>query len=68
MLVLFENLTLVRMVVIEAFQSSTAFTFLSYEFPNSKRVWWAVLVALLDAAGSATPYTGVKEGLEVCHM
>ena len=34
MLVLFENLTLVCMLVNEAFQSSIAFTFLSYEIPN----------------------------------
>ena len=63
MLVLFENLTLVCMLVIEAFQSSIAFTFLSYESFK-----WAVLAALLIAAGRATPYTGVEEGPEVCHI
>ena len=48
MLVLFENLTLVCMLVIEAFQSSIAFTFLSYEFLQR---------FLIAAAGRATPYT-----------
>ena len=46
MLVLFENLTPVCMLVIEAFQSSIAFTFLSYEIP--KELGGAVLAALLD--------------------
>ena len=46
MLVLFENLTHVCMPVIEAFQSSIEFTFLSYEIP--KELGGAVLAALLD--------------------
>ena len=58
MLVLFENLTHVCMPVIEAFQSSIAFTFLSYEIP--KELGGADLAALLDhdrfaIAGRATP-------------
>ena len=68
MLVLFENLTLVCMLVIEAFQSSIAFTFLSYEIP--KELGGLFLQRFLIAAGRATPYTGVEleEGPEVCHM
>ena len=72
MLVLFENLTPICMLVIEAFQSSIGFTFLSYEIPKELGV--AVLAALLDrvrlriAAGRATPYIGVEKEPEVCHM
>ena len=46
MLVLFENLKPICMLVIEAFQSSVAFTFLSYEIP--RELGGAVLAALLD--------------------
>ena len=46
MLVLFENLTPVCMLVIEDFQSSIAFTFLSYEIPTE--LGGALLAVLLD--------------------
>ena len=72
MLVLFENLTPVCMLVIEAFQSSIAFTFLSNEIPQKSWVELFLLRFLITIdctiAGRATPYTGVEEEPEVCHM
>ena len=64
MLVLFETLTPVCMLVIEAFQSSIAMRF--------QKNWVGLFLqcALLDRdrCWKTTPYTGVEEEPEVCHM
>ena len=64
----FENLPLVCILMIEAFQSSIAFTFLSYEIP--KELGGPVLAA--RAAGRATPGGGAGSLPRVeqvgCHL
>ena len=67
----FENLPLVCILMIEVFQSSIAFTFLSYEIP--KELGGPVLAAQsIAAAGRATPGGGAGSLPRVeqvgCHL
>ena len=66
-LVLFDHLTPVCMLVIEAFQSSIAFTCLNGQLYEIPRVLGGAGLNHV-AAGRPTPYTGMEKEPEVCHM